>query len=86
MVDLDGQTGFKTSYVPPLGLLDCGLCRDDGYEQLISNGGRFKPAFSERDKKRTMRDEESRQTGFKGTVSRDFLLLVFFMNQFAPSP
>ncbi len=24
--------------------------------------------------------------GFKGTVSRDFLLLVFFMNQFPPSP
>jgi hypothetical protein len=23
---------------------------------------------------------------FKGTVSRDFLLLVFFMNQFPPSP
>ncbi len=25
-------------------------------------------------------------TLFKGTVSRDFLLLVFFMNQFPPSP
>jgi hypothetical protein len=25
-------------------------------------------------------------TPFKGTVSRDFLLLVFFMNQFPPSP
>jgi hypothetical protein len=24
--------------------------------------------------------------GVKGTVSRDFLLLVFFMNQFTPSP
>jgi hypothetical protein len=23
---------------------------------------------------------------FKGTVSRDFLLLVFFINQFPPSP
>ncbi len=23
---------------------------------------------------------------FKGTVSRDFLLLVFFMNQFPPTP
>jgi hypothetical protein len=23
---------------------------------------------------------------FKKTVSRDFLLLVFFMNQFSPSP
>jgi hypothetical protein len=23
---------------------------------------------------------------FEGTVSRDFLLLVFFMNQFPPSP
>jgi hypothetical protein len=26
------------------------------------------------------------QTPFKGTVSRDFRLLVFFMNQFPPSP
>ena len=26
------------------------------------------------------------QTPFKGTVSRDFLLQVFFMNQFPPSP
>ncbi len=25
-------------------------------------------------------------SGYKGTVSRDFLLLVFFMNQFPPSP
>ncbi len=25
-------------------------------------------------------------TSFKGTVSRDFLLLVFFMNQFPPNP
>jgi hypothetical protein len=24
--------------------------RDGGHEQLISNGGRFKPAFAERDK------------------------------------
>ncbi len=26
------------------------LYRDGGHEQLISNGGRFKPAFAERDK------------------------------------
>jgi hypothetical protein len=26
---------------------------DGGYEQLISNGGKFKPAFAERDKKPT---------------------------------
>ncbi len=26
------------------------------------------------------------ETGVKGTVSRDFLLLVLFMNQFPPSP
>jgi hypothetical protein len=26
------------------------------------------------------------QNKFKGTVSRDFLLLVFFMNQFPPAP
>jgi hypothetical protein len=30
------------------------LCRDGGHEQLISNGGMFKPAFAERDKKQTM--------------------------------
>jgi hypothetical protein len=30
--------------------------RDGGHEQLISDGGRFKPAFSERDKKQTMID------------------------------
>jgi hypothetical protein len=28
----------------------------------------------------------SDQDQLKGTVSRDFLLLVFFMNQFLPSP
>jgi hypothetical protein len=27
-----------------------------GHEQLISNGGRFKPAFTERDKKPTLID------------------------------
>jgi len=30
--------------------------RDGGHEQLISNGGRVKPAFAERDKKQTMID------------------------------
>ncbi len=30
--------------------------------------------------------DENRINSFKGTVSRDFLLLVFFMNQFPPSP
>jgi hypothetical protein len=30
--------------------------RDSGQEQLISNGGRFKPAFTKRDKKQTMID------------------------------
>ncbi len=30
--------------------------RDGGHEQLISNGGRFKPVFSERDQKQTMID------------------------------
>ncbi len=29
---------------------------DGGHEQLISNGGRFKPAFAKRDKKQTMID------------------------------
>jgi hypothetical protein len=30
--------------------------RDGGHEQLISNGGRFKPACAERDKRQTMID------------------------------
>jgi hypothetical protein len=30
--------------------------RDGGHEQLISNGGRFKPAFAEIDEKQTMID------------------------------
>jgi hypothetical protein len=30
--------------------------RDGGHEELISNGGRFKPALAERDKKHTMID------------------------------
>jgi hypothetical protein len=29
---------------------------DGGHEQLISNGERFKPAYSQRDKKQTMKD------------------------------
>jgi hypothetical protein len=32
------------------------------------------------------RENETNDRRFKGTVSRDFLLLVFFMNQFPPSP
>jgi hypothetical protein len=31
-------------------------------------------------------EENNGHVVFKGTVSRDFLLLVFFMNQFPPSP
>jgi hypothetical protein len=39
---------------------------DGGHEQLISNGERFKPAFSERDKNQTMIDlRGSQQTGLK---------------------
>jgi hypothetical protein len=30
--------------------------RNGGHEKLISNGGRFKPALAERDKKQTMID------------------------------
>ncbi len=30
--------------------------RDGGHEQLISNGGRLKPAFTKRDKKQPMID------------------------------
>jgi hypothetical protein len=36
------------------GVLDHCPVTVDGQEQLISNGGRFKPAFAERDKKQTM--------------------------------
>jgi hypothetical protein len=32
------------------GLSLCFFSRDGGHEQLISNDGRFKPAFAERDK------------------------------------
>ncbi len=41
---------------------------DDGHEQRISNGGRFQPAFFERDKKQTMTmkiSEEFQQTVLK---------------------
>jgi hypothetical protein len=45
---------------------------DDGYEQLISNGGRFKTAFAERDKKQSMTDLRGIPTNW-------------FKNQFCPS-
>jgi hypothetical protein len=32
------------------------LYRDGGHEQLISNGGRIKPVFAQRDQKQTMND------------------------------
>ncbi len=34
----------------------------------------------------SLRIFEKIRNGLKGTVSRDFRLLVFFMNQFPPSP
>jgi hypothetical protein len=42
---------FKNQLCPTIRLY-----RDGGHEQLISNAGRFKPAFAERDKKQTMID------------------------------
>ncbi len=45
---------------------------DSGREQLISNGGRFKPAFAKRDKKHTMIDFRVIATNW-------------FKNQFCPS-
>jgi hypothetical protein len=42
------------------------------YEQLISNGGRFKPAFAQRDKKQTMIDIRKISTNW-------------FKNQLCPS-
>jgi hypothetical protein len=33
-----------------------------------------------------LQPREKKRGSFKGIVSRDFLLLVFFMNQFPPSP
>jgi hypothetical protein len=54
------------------GFVCMGACRqackpETVVEQLISNVGRFKLTFAERDKKQTKTDlrEESRQTGFK---------------------
>jgi hypothetical protein len=46
--------------------------RDGGHKQLISNGGRFKSAFAERDKKQTM-------IGLRRISSK------WFKNQFCPS-
>jgi hypothetical protein len=45
---------------------------DDGHEQLILNGGRFNPAFFERDKKQTIIDLRGISTNW-------------FKNQFCPS-
>jgi hypothetical protein len=45
---------------------------DGGHEQLISNGGRFKPAFSERNKKQTIIDLRGISTNW-------------FKNQLCPS-
>ncbi len=45
---------------------------EDGHEQLISNGGRFKPAFAKRDKKQTMIDLRGISTNW-------------FKNQLCPS-
>ena len=38
--------------------------RDDGHDQLISNGERFKPAFAERVKKQTMIDLQGISTNW----------------------
>jgi hypothetical protein len=43
--------------------------RDGGHKQLISNGGRFKPAFAHRDKKQT-------RTHFRGISSNGFKLTI----------
>jgi hypothetical protein len=44
--------------------------RDGGHEQLISNGGRFKPAFAERDRKQTMKNLRGISTNwFKNRLS-----------------
>ncbi len=55
------QSGLKTSYVSPLGFLGYGLW-DGGHEQLILNGGSFKPAIAKRDK----RDEKQTMIDVRG--------------------
>jgi hypothetical protein len=47
------------------------LCIDGGHEQLISNGGRCKPAFTKIDKKQTMID-------FRG-ISRKLVLKTSYV-------
>ncbi len=46
----------------------------DGYEQLISNGGRFQPAFAESDKKEPMISEESRHAGLQNQLYPSIML------------
>jgi hypothetical protein len=64
------KTGFCRKKSVQTGSSETLIGRDGGYEQQISNGGRFKPAFAERDKKQTMIDssEETRQTGLKNQL------------------
>jgi hypothetical protein len=47
------QSGQRLEINAP-GVLDHCPVTVDGHEHLISNGGRFKPVFAERDKKQTM--------------------------------
>ncbi len=54
-----------------------------GLVQLQIRSKHSEPSLSKTSRDRS-KNEQNRPT-FKGTVSRDFLLLVFFMNQFAPS-
>ncbi len=55
---------------------------------LFSIIGRFSKSISYWTAERSRQNFHSLETLYflKGTVSRDFLLLVFFMNQFPPSP
>ncbi len=51
------------------------LSQDVGHEQMISNGGKFKPAFAEKDKKQTMIDLRGISTNwFKSQLCPSILL------------
>jgi hypothetical protein len=51
---------------------------------LVANGSGMR--IREAQKHKDPDQDAGPEHCFKGTVSRDFFLLVFFMNQFPPSP
>jgi hypothetical protein len=57
-IDFGAPYTFKntSSELHPADRCNIRVYRDGGHKQLISNGGRFKPVFAERDRKQTMID------------------------------